>query len=68
MININFNNIYLIKQYQKSEIQLWDLSGKKSLQKLWEKYFDELDALIYIIDITASNLNNSIFTLSNKNF
>ena len=68
MLNINFNNIYLIKQYQKSEIQLWDLSGKKSLQKLWEKYFDELDALIYIIDITASNLNNSIFTLSNKNF
>ena len=68
MLNINFNNIYLIKQYQKSEIQLWDLSGKKSLQKLWEKYFDELDALVYIIDITASNLNNSIFTLSNKNF
>ena len=61
--NIKASNILI--QYRNSEIQLWDLSGKKSLQKLWEKYFDELDALVYIIDITTSNLNNSIFTLSN---
>ena len=61
--------IYIIYyQYQKSEIQLWDLSGKKSLQKLWEKYYDELDALIYIIDISSSNIKNSIYTLSNKIF
>jgi len=46
---------------------LWDLSGKKSLQKLWEKYYDELDALIFIIDISNSNINNSIYTLSKKN-
>ena len=60
--------IYIIYyQYQKSEIQLWDLSGKKSLQKLWEKYYDELDALIYIIDISSANINNSIYTLSKKN-
>ena len=46
---------------------MWDLSGKKSLQKLWEKYYDELDALIFIIDISNSNINNSIYTLSKKN-
>ena len=46
---------------------MWDLSGKKSLQKLWEKYYDELDALIYIIDISSANINNSIYTLSKKN-
>ena len=39
---------------------MWDLSGKKSLQKLWEKYYDELDALIYIIDIPTLILLNKI--------
>ncbi len=28
----------------------WDLGGQKSIRDLWENYFDNNDAIIYVID------------------
>jgi hypothetical protein len=35
------------------------------LRKLWESYFDEVEGVIYMIDITKANIEESISVLSN---
>jgi GTPase SAR1 family protein len=45
-------------------LQIWDLGGKASLRKLWESYYDEVEGVIYMIDITKDNIEESITVLS----
>ena len=32
------------------KLNFWDLGGQQELQSLWDKYYSESHALIYIID------------------
>ena len=45
-------------------MQLWDLGGKESLRKLWESYYDDIEAVIYMVDVTSNLLEESIYILS----
>jgi hypothetical protein len=40
------------------------LSGRESLRTLWEKYYDDLDGIIYMIDCTGKNIEKSVNILS----
>lgn len=34
----------------KSNLVLWDLGGQPGLRSIWDKYFDETHALVYVVD------------------
>ena len=34
----------------EGEYIFWDLGGQESLRKIWNKYFEEADAIVYVID------------------
>lgn len=40
------------------------MSGRESLRTLWEKYYDDLDGIIYMIDCTGKNIEKSVNILS----
>jgi small GTP-binding protein len=54
----------MLTKYNECEVQLWDLGGKESLRKLWESYYDEVEGVIFMIDISG-NIEDSIAILSN---
>ena len=37
-------------QLSSARLTFWDLGGQKSLRSIWEKYFAEAHALLYVID------------------
>ena len=37
-----------------SRLNFWDLGGQKELQSLWEKYFLECHAIVFVVDSTDS--------------
>ena len=41
-----------IKSLMQNEFKLnvWDIGGQKSIRPYWRNYFDQTDALIYVID------------------
>ena len=47
---------------------MWDLGGKESLRKLWESYYDDIEGLVYMIDLTSNFVEDSIEILSKINF
>jgi GTPase SAR1 family protein len=47
-------------------LQLWDLGGKESLRKLWESYYDEIEGLVFMVDLTSNFIEDSIAVLSRK--
>ena len=36
-------------------LHVWDIGGQKAIRQYWENYFDNADALIYVIDSADSN-------------
>jgi len=34
-----------------SKLTLWDLGGQLALRSIWEKYYEESQALIYVVDV-----------------
>jgi small GTP-binding protein len=42
-------NVEAIK-YKKLNMTVWDLGGQKSIRDLWRHYYENTDALIFIID------------------
>ena len=32
------------------DVTLWDLGGQQSFRSIWDKYFDDADILIYVVD------------------
>uniref|UniRef100_A0A7S3NER2 Uncharacterized protein n=1 Tax=Euplotes harpa TaxID=151035 RepID=A0A7S3NER2_9SPIT len=42
-------NIAKITQ-SDSEFVFWDLGGQEKLRKIWNKYYEETDGIVYIID------------------
>lgn len=39
----------------KSQLIFWDLGGQSGLRSIWDKYYDETHAVVYVVD--ASNEN-----------
>ena len=37
-------------QYKNLEFNAWDIGGQHKLRSLWAHYFDNTDALIYVVD------------------
>lgn len=37
------------------KLNVWDIGGQKSIRPYWRNYYDQTDALIYVID-SAGNL------------
>ena len=37
-------------QYKNIEFNAWDIGGQFKLRSLWSHYFDNIDALVYIVD------------------
>jgi len=46
-------NIGRIDTNGKGKLLIWDLGGQKSLRGMWEKYYDEAHALLYVLDAAA---------------
>ena len=36
------------------KLNVWDIGGKKAIRKYWDNYFDETDALVYVVDSADS--------------
>eukprot|EP01006_Ploeotia_vitrea_P052448 TRINITY_DN67689_c11_g3_i1.p1 TRINITY_DN67689_c11_g3~~TRINITY_DN67689_c11_g3_i1.p1 ORF type:complete len:187 (-),score=10.60 TRINITY_DN67689_c11_g3_i1:197-757(-) len=37
-------------QYKKINFMIWDVGGQDKLRRLWKHYFENIDALIYVVD------------------
>ena len=37
-------------QHEGFKLNVWDIGGQKSIRPYWRNYFDQTDALIYVID------------------
>ena len=37
-------------QYKNIEFNAWDVGGQMKLRSMWSYYFDNVDALVYVID------------------
>lgn len=46
-----------IKSIQKDgfKLNVWDIGGQKTIRPYWQNYFDNTDALVYVIDSADSN-------------
>ena len=36
--------------HEDFKLNVWDIGGQKSIRPYWRNYFDQTDALIYVID------------------
>lgn len=36
-----------------SKLVLWDLGGQPGLRAIWDKYYEETHALVYVVDASA---------------
>ena len=36
----------------RNVINFWDLGGQKSLRSIWDKYFEEAHAVVFVVDST----------------
>eukprot|EP01025_Chloroclados_australasicus_P064247 TRINITY_DN8558_c0_g1_i1.p3 TRINITY_DN8558_c0_g1~~TRINITY_DN8558_c0_g1_i1.p3 ORF type:complete len:215 (-),score=31.07 TRINITY_DN8558_c0_g1_i1:486-1091(-) len=37
-------------EVQNTKVVLWDLGGQKGLRSIWDKYYDEAHAIVYVVD------------------
>lgn len=41
--------------YHGTQVIIWDLGGQLKMRSLWEKYYDEAHAIIFLVDATDVN-------------
>jgi len=39
-------------KYQGSQVIMWDLGGQLKMRKIWEKYYGEANAVVFVVDST----------------
>eukprot|EP01105_Mastigella_eilhardi_P028319 TRINITY_DN924_c0_g2_i3.p1 TRINITY_DN924_c0_g2~~TRINITY_DN924_c0_g2_i3.p1 ORF type:complete len:185 (-),score=51.50 TRINITY_DN924_c0_g2_i3:218-730(-) len=39
-------------QHDNFKLNVWDIGGQQALRPYWRNYFDDVDALVYVIDST----------------
>ena len=47
-VGMNVDNI----NYSNKTLILWDIGGDRSLRTLWNKYFNECNMIVYVIDVS----------------
>ncbi|KAF8819683.1 putative ADP-ribosylation factor family protein 2, partial [Cardiosporidium cionae] len=45
---LGFNIVTL--QFQKYQLNIWDVGGQRSLRSYWRNYFEQTDGLIWVVD------------------
>ncbi len=63
---IQFNKNNFLLQFNNTELLFWDLSGKETFRRMWESYLDDIEGLVYMIDVGRENIEDSINVLSKK--
>ncbi|KAK9847955.1 hypothetical protein WJX84_006188 [Apatococcus fuscideae] len=59
-------------QYHSYRLNIWDVGGQKTLRSYWRNYFEQTDALIWVIDsadtlrMQVSTAPHSLSTLSDS--
>lgn len=48
---LSFNIVTL--EHEGMRLNLWDIGGQKSLRPFWRNYFEETDAIVWVVDSTA---------------
>ncbi len=38
--------------YQGMQVIMWDLGGQLKMRSLWERYYDEAHAIVFLVDAT----------------
>jgi ADP-ribosylation factor related protein 1 len=38
--------------YKGTQVVIWDVGGQIKMRKIWEKYYNEANAVIFVIDST----------------
>ncbi len=41
-------------QHQNVKLQVWDLGGQESLRAAWDAYYENAEAVIYVVDSAES--------------
>ncbi len=57
--------IYDNLKYNDIDLRFWDVPGKESFRSMWSNYLEEIEGLIFIIDVNKENIENSLKILSN---
>ena len=45
--------------YNNVKLQAWDIGGQESIRSVWEEYYQNTDAIIYVIDTHETNYEES---------
>ena len=45
-------------------MRFWDVPGKESFRGMWSNYLEEIEGLIYLVDVNREDIENSINILS----
>jgi GTPase SAR1 family protein len=41
--------------HQNVKLQVWDLGGQESLRSAWDAYYENAEAVIYVVDSAESS-------------
>lgn len=52
--------------YRKSPLVFWDLGGQAGLRSIWDKYFAEAHAIIFVIDASEQHRFDEVKSVLNK--
>lgn len=50
---VGFEIVTLVSSLSGWTLNIWDIGGQKSLRSFWRNYFEETDALFWVVDSTA---------------
>jgi ADP-ribosylation factor related protein 1 len=53
--------------FEDSQILLWDLGGQEELIPLWEKYYNECHAIMFVVDSTDQQRIRNVLAAFGKN-
>ena len=51
---VGFEIVTLVSALSGLTLNIWDIGGQKSLRSFWRNYFEETDALFWVVDATSS--------------
>ena len=51
--------------HEDFKLNVWDIGGQKSIRPYWRNYFDQTDALIYVIDSADRRRMDEVTTYPN---
>jgi ADP-ribosylation factor-like protein 5B len=48
--------------HQNVKLQVWDLGGQESLRSAWDAYYENAEAVIYVVDSAESSAQNLLLS------